>query len=309
MGYAVEFLKKFIEKFSKGNVWGLRIGGLFITITIILISSLCGWFIERIALSDSPLYKVIGSILLIFGMASCIASKSLRKSIFEVLSALGTNSEDLKLQSAREKLSHIVGRDVWEMNRPEILRATAETASENSIDGIFAPLFWMFIGAALLALNSTLPGPLALGFAYKASSTIDSMIGYKHGHLLWLGMVGAKFEDFLTWLPCRIVLLTLPLISKPFNKIPAVIKAAWDDGSKDPSPNSGISEAIFAHCTEIQMGGLNTYKGKLVEKPLLAKESDSATSISIKRLLKLSLKLELSWLLAITIFALIFSLI
>ena len=37
-------------------------------------------------------------------------------------------------------------REVKNLNKAQILRATAETASENSVDGVFAPLFWMMFG-------------------------------------------------------------------------------------------------------------------------------------------------------------------
>ena len=39
------------------------------------------------------------------------------------------------IKQARRNLSKIVGRDVQNLNPDEILRATAETASENSVDG------------------------------------------------------------------------------------------------------------------------------------------------------------------------------
>ncbi len=305
----ISLLRESIEVLAKDNSFRLRIGGLFITTTVVSISVLFGWSLEQIALDKYSSYNLIGSLILIFSMASCIATKSLRASIFAILKDLEALPESISIKTARKNLSHIVGRDVSQLNRSEILRATAETASENSIDGIFAPLFWMFIGASLLTINSQLPGPLALGLAYKASSTIDSMIGYKTGPLLYLGMVGAKLDDALTWLPCRIVLITLPLISKPFYKVPSIIKLALNDGSKDPSPNSGISEAIFAHCLGIKMGGLNYYKGKLINKPILAKESDSASPESIRNLLRLSLRLELIWLICISIIAFVFAII
>ena len=78
--------------------------------------------------------------------------------------------------------------------------------------------------------------------------------------------------------------------------MPALVRAAWIDGSKDISPNSGISEAIFAHCAEIKMGGINKYTNKATRKPTLAKNAPDANDESIKRLLKMTLKLEFAWL-------------
>ena len=83
----------------------------------------------------------------------------------------------------------------------EILRAAAETASENAVDGFFAPLFWMLLGAWIWECWPELPGPLALAWGFKASSTLDSMLGYRSGRLRWLGTAGARLDDVLTWCP------------------------------------------------------------------------------------------------------------
>ena len=81
------------------------------------------------------------------------------------------------LKPARRNLSWIVGRDVQSLDRKGLLRAAAETASENAVDGVFAPLLWMVIGALLWKILPSGPGPLALAWGFKASSTLDSMLG------------------------------------------------------------------------------------------------------------------------------------
>ncbi len=304
MGSLIESLRQRVEKFAGDGIWPLRIGGLLITFILIFISGLVGWLLERLAMPTSPLPQSFGAIVVVISMASTIASKSLRSSALSVLKELPQNLDNDQLQITRKKLSHIVGRDVSLLDKSEILRATAETVSENSVDGVFAPLFWMLVGASLWNISSSFPGPLAWALIYKASSTIDSMLGYKHGRMKWLGTAGAKLDDFLTWLPCRIVMVTLPLVSQPVNKLPALVRVALIEGSKDSSPNSGISEAIFAHCAGVRMGGRNRYKGVLVVKPILAKNKPSASIESINQLLELILKLEFAWLSTIGIIAL-----
>ena len=201
------------------------------------------------------------------------------------------------LKHARQKLSFIVGRDVEHLDRNEILRASAETASENAVDGIFAPLFWMFAGTILWQFNHLFPGPLSMVLIFKASSTLDSMLGYKEGTLKWLGFTGAKLDDLMTWIPSRIVLLTLPFCCNLRQSIYKTIKQAWKDGLADSSPNSGISEAIFAYCAGVRMGGVNYYKGKQKIKPIIAKYYPIANVNSVKRILNLSLRLQFAWLL------------
>ncbi len=297
MGRLIETLQKVVEYISGDNSKALRVGGIIITLTLIFICGLSGWLIERLALSYYFGFRFFGSILMTIVMASTIAAGSLRRSVLDVIKDLPEDNNCNEIQLSREKLKQIVGRDVWMLNKKEILRAAAETASENAVDGVFAPLFWMFTGTTLLSLSQDLPGPLTLALVFKATSTIDSMIGYRHGRMKWLGTAGARLDDLLTWLPARAVLLTLPLVSKPLRELPAIVSAAHNDGSKDISPNSGISEAIFAYCADVKMGGTNTYNGKESIKPTLARNSPEATIKSVKKILQLSLKLEIAWLL------------
>ena len=157
----------------------------------------------------------------------------------------------------------------------------------------------MFLGGIFWQFNQLIPGPLAMAWIFKASSTIDSMLGYKEGKLKWLGFTGAKLDDFMTWIPSRIVLITLPLCCRQKQSISKTIQQAWKDGITDSSPNSGISEAIFAYCAQVRMGGINYYKGKKRIKPLIGKYYPIASITSIKRILNLSLRLQFAWLIGI----------
>ena len=136
-----------------------------------------------------------------------------------------------------------------------------------------------------------------MAWIFKASSTLDSMLGYKEGELKWLGFTGAKLDDLMTWIPARIVLISLPFCCRTKQSIIKTIKQAWRDGSFDSSPNSGISEAIFAYCAEVRMGGVNYYKGIKKIKPIIARYYPIANINSIKRILNLILRLQFSWIL------------
>jgi len=301
MGAVINLLKRLVEPIAKENKWQLYFGGAIITFLVIFLSGISGWFIERLFLFFEIKNPIITTLFFCFILSSSLASKSLNQSISEIINIISHKNIDNDLTISRQKLSLIVGRDVDNLDKNEILRALAETASENSVDGIFAPLFWMFLGTLFWQFNQSMPGPLAMAWIFKASSTIDSMIGYKHGKLKWLGFTGAKLDDLMTWIPARIVLITLPFCCKPQQSILRTIRNAWKDGSVDSSPNSGISEAIFAYCAEVQMGGINYYKGEKKLKPLIASSYPIACINSIKRILKLILRLQFVWLLSILI--------
>ena len=291
MGRVITGLRQWIEAWAGDRPFRLRTGGGFITFVLVFGSGATGWLLERLLLPQSPLPELLASLFIVIALASALAARSLRDSVLAVLKALPD------LPSARDRLSWIVGRDVSQLDQDDILRASAETASENAVDGLFAPLFWMLIGAGLWKAGySQAPGPLALAWAFKASSTLDSMLGYKYGRLRWLGTAGARLDDLLTWLPCRMVLITLPLVSMRWSQWPKTVRAAAADGRPDPSPNAGLSESIFAHCADVQMGGPNRYGNTWINKPLLSSQSEKATASGVNKLLNLGLRLEGAWL-------------
>ena len=294
----ISFLRRFIEGIAKNNKSKLYIGGGILTFIVVTLVGMAGWLIERIYLLYELTNPIISTLFFAFILSSSLASKSLNESILEIINLISKENPTNNLSKIRQRLGLIVGRDVDNLDKNEILRASVETASENSVDGIFAPLFWIFVGTILWKLNQGMPGPLAMAWVFKASSTIDSMLGYKDGDLKWLGFSGAKLDDLLTWIPSRIVLVTLPFCCKPTESRLNTIKYAWKDGLLDSSPNSGISEAIFAHCARVRMGGTNFYKGKKNIKPLIAKSYPIANEGSVKRILDLIIKLQFFWLLS-----------
>ncbi len=298
MGMAINFLRELVERIAKENKPKLYIGGLTITSIVVLLSGISGWIVERLFLFLEIENPILSSLGFAFILSSSLASRGLNKSIVEIINLINTGND---INNIRQKLSFIVGRDVENLDKNEILRASAETASENSVDGIFAPLFWIFIGTIFWEFNQYMPGPLAMAWTFKASSTIDSMIGYKEGKLKWLGFIGAKLDDLMVWIPARIVLITLPLCCKTKHTVFKTIRDSWRDGIIDSSPNSGISEAIFAYCSEVRMGGENYYKGVKKIKPLIAKSYPIASINSVRKILNLSIRLQLIWLLSFSL--------
>ena len=297
MGMVISLLRKFVEEIAEKNKSKLYIGGTLITFVVVSLSGISGWLIERVFIFYEIKNPLLSTLFFSFILSSSLASRSLNQSISEILNLISKKNFRDTLRNSRQKLSLVVGRDVENLDSNEILRASAETASENSVDGIFAPLFWMFLGTIFWKFNQFMPGPLAMAWIFKASSTIDSMIGYKEGQLEWLGFAGAKLDDLMTWIPSRIVLITLPFCCKTKLSIFKTIKTSWREGKIDASPNSGISEAIFAHCAGVRMGGVNYYKGKKKKKPIFASSYPEASVKSVKKILNLSLRLQIAWVL------------
>ena len=296
MGQFIRWLRQRLEPWAGDRPRELRLSGGLITAALVLTSASAGWLIERLWLQSSGLWQWAAGVILIVALASALAARSLHDSVMAVIKVLPAKGDE-EPTLARERLSWIVGRETTQLSHKEILRAAAETASENAVDGIFAPLFWMLVGIVLWESGwIQSPGPLALAWGYKASSTLDSMLGYRRGRLRWLGTAGARLDDALTWLPCRLVMLTLPLISRSWWFWPSLVLAAERDGAADPSPNAGRSEAIYAHCAGVQLGGRNRYGDTWIAKPVLKAGGSEACPQSVETILNLSKRLEIVWL-------------
>ena len=291
MGWWISLLRRGAEAWAGTRAWKLRLAGGLITLVLVGGSGLAGWAVERLA--PTP--------LLVVALASAMAGRSLEQAVLRVLEALpkadlaGNSPTQAVLQPARQSLAWIVGRDTADLDAAEILRASAETASENGVDGLFAPLFLMLVGAGIWSLNPALPGPLALAWGFKAASTLDSMLGYRRGRLRWLGTAGARLDDLLVWLPCRLVALSLPLAAGKPRRCCGVLAAAKRDGAADPSPNAGLSQAAYAHVTGVQLGGSNSYGGQIRHKPLLGAGLPAPDQAAVLQMLQLNRRLELLW--------------
>ena len=307
MGWWIRRLRNLAEQWAGDRRWALRLSGGVITVLLVGSSGGIGWLLERWALGQAlPEVRPLAVVLLLIALASALAGRSLEQAVKAVLQALPPGGQGqveaaaAQLEPARTALSWIVGRSTGQLDGAGILRAAAETASENAVDGLFAPLFWMLVGAVLWSVGvSAAPGPLALAWAFKAASTLDSMLGYRQGRLRWLGTAGARLDDLLVWLPCRLVVLSLPLAAAMgLRRSWQMVVAAERDGRPDPSPNAGLSQAIYAHVLQIQLGGMNRYGDQLKSKPLLAAGCPAPTAAKVHAMLQLSKRLELLWLLA-----------
>jgi len=312
MGWAIDRLRRPAEAWAGDRPWALRLAGGLITATLVGASGLAGWGLERLVLhgwssSAGGAIRWLGPGLLVVALASALAGRSLEQAVTAVLEALepgtgraptGRAAAAPDLPQARRRLAWIVGRDTEGLDATGILRALVETASENGVDGLFAPLFWMLVGAGIWSAGGWgLPGPLALAWGFKAASTLDSMLGYRRGRLTWLGSAGARLDDLLVWLPSRLTALTLPLAAGCPWRGPTLLRAACRDGRPDPSPNAGVSQAAYAHLVGVQLGGANHYAGALRVKPVLAAGQRTPDRVAVEQVLALNRCLQLLWLL------------
>lgn len=228
----------------------LKKGGIVLTIIVVGSTYLITYTALQLFGKIHYLLEIFLSIFLIY---SFLALQSLIDAAKEVKRALHTSLTD-----ARFAISMIVGRDTQSLNEEGITKATVETVAENCVDGIIAPLFFLFIGGVPLMA------------AYKAINTLDSMVGYQNEKYQNLGWCSAKLDDVVNYIPARLSLIFITLaalIMKMDYK--NALKIGIRDRYQHKSPNSAWSEAAVAGALNIQLGGGNYYHGKYVDKPTI----------------------------------------
>jgi adenosylcobinamide-phosphate synthase len=229
---------------TRGEALGRsKAAGVLLALGLPLLSAGLAWALLRQAGRVHPwLSWGLNCVLIYF----CVACRDMLNHARSVLLAL--KSGDLAL--ARDKVAMIVGRDTQNLDEDGVLRACVESVAESASDGLVAPLFYAYLGGAPLAL------------AYKAVSTLDSMIGYKNERYADFGWASARLDDLLNWLPARLSALLVALLAPLLGgSVGQTLQAVWQDASKQPSPNSGWPEAAFAGALGVRLGGPSVYGG------------------------------------------------
>ena len=183
-----------------------------------------------------------------------LATRSLRDESMKVYAALKKGVPE----EYRRAVSMIVGRDTAELDDLAVTRAAVETVAENASDGVIAPMLFLALGGA------------PLGFFYKAANTMDSMLGYIEMPYKNIGLVPAKMDDVLNYIPARLSAL-LMLAAGALLGMDA--KNGWRIWRRDrrnhASPNSAQTESVCAGLLGVRLAGDAYYHGELHKKPYI----------------------------------------
>ncbi|MFS1511614.1 adenosylcobinamide-phosphate synthase CbiB [Chengkuizengella sp. SCS-71B] len=223
--------------------------GIWLIVVVLLLTTIST---SIITFGLQFIHPWLGYIANVWLIAATIAIKGLKEAALLVYTPLKHGD----LSDAKKYVGYIVGRDTDHLSEEEITRATVETVSENIVDAVISPLFYALMGAAPLAM------------LYRATNTLDSMVGYKNDKYEHYGWASARFDDLLNWIPARFtgfLIVVVSLFNKNFNSLRAW-KAIQQFAHQHPSPNSGIPESAVAGALGIQLGGRNMYEGIVSER-------------------------------------------
>ena len=251
MGKAISALEKRLRARLPQTPQGELLGGAVVAFTLpvgtFLLTSL-------VCLGAAKLSPWLGLAVQMFWCGQALAAKGLAQESTNVYRALIKPD----LPAARKAVSRIVGRDTQNLTLEGVTKAAVETVAENASDGVIAPLLYMLLGGAPLALT------------YKAINTMDSMLGYKNEKYLYFGRAAAKLDDAANYLPSRLAGLLWCAAAALTGNSP---KGAWRIWRRDrhnhASPNSAQTESACAGALGVQLAGPAYYFGEYYAKPTI----------------------------------------
>ncbi|MBO4401599.1 MAG: cobalamin biosynthesis protein CobD [Selenomonadaceae bacterium] len=243
MGKLILVLEYFLRRDSDSPTAKIFKGGVLVFV-VVAVSYGAGLAISLLAEAAGSFTAEI--FIEALALSFVISPRSLAEAGREIYALLDAEN----LQQARYKVGWIVGRDTVNLNEAEIVRATVETISENTVDGIISPLFFFAVGG------------LPMAVAYRAVNTMDSMLGYKNERYLYFGRAAARLDDVANFIPARITaalfIASALVLNLDFKNAFAMMRR---DAAKHPSPNGGYAEATVAGALDIRLGGINSYFG------------------------------------------------
>ena len=248
MGKAISRLEAFLRprlpKTPKGELLGGAVVAFCLPVGTLLFTGAVCWGAAR-------LHPLLGLAVQMFWCGQALAARGLAQESTNVYRELIKPD----LPAARKAVSRIVGRDTAALTAEGVTKAAVETVAENASDGVIAPLLYMLIGGAPLALT------------YKAINTMDSMLGYKNEKYLYFGRVPAKLDDAANYIPSRLAgLLWVAAAVFTGNSARGAWKIWRRDRRRHASPNSAQTESACAGALGVQLAGPAYYFGQYYPK-------------------------------------------
>ena len=258
-----------LEKLVRKRMKNLRLGGVILGMTVILLSTAVPLALLLVCYHFSLIVGIVAETVLCCYM---LAARCLCRESMKVCRA----AESGDTEAARKAVSMIVGRDTAVLDRAGIIRAAVETVAENTSDGVTAPLFYMGLGGAVGA------------FFFKSVNTMDSMIGYKDEKFADIGRFAAKLDDVLNYIPSRLTAFFM-VIAAPISGLDGrnAFRIWRRDRRNHASPNSAQTESACAGALHLRLAGDAWYFGKLHKKPYIGDDDRPVEPADIRRANKL----------------------
>lgn len=251
--HPVALIGKLIGLWGRTNYYNKRterfvgICGWLFTITITILPCL-------LVLRYAPIYIIIPFSILV--LAFCIGWRSLEEHVRAVETALEQGEEE-----GRKAVQFLVSRNTKTLSFEQIRSGAYESAAENLVDSIIAPIFWFVVFELLFGMG------MIGAVLFRSANTMDAMLGYKDERVR-IGWFSARMDDILAFIPARVtgaVLLFIFLLK-------GRVKQAWyvckHDRKSRPGFNGGISMSLIAGGCGVMFEKPGVYQIGYPEQPL-----------------------------------------
>ena len=267
IGGAVAWLEGKLNRERRGEM-DRALRGAFVVVVVAGAALGLGWAVAW--LSQSYAWGAIPEFLLLVTLVA-------QRGLYARVRAVGLTLQYEGLAAAREKVSHIVGRDPERLDVHGVARAGIESAAENFCDAVVAPVFWYVLFG--------FPGLLV----YKAVNTMDSMIGHRTPRYRAFGFAAARLDDVLNLIPARLagLFLVMAALFVPSAHPASALRIMLRDASKHRSPNAGWPEAAMAGALNLALAGPRAYAEANVDDPWIGDGTGRATAHDMRRALYL----------------------
>ncbi|HOP09188.1 MAG TPA: cobalamin biosynthesis protein [Candidatus Methanofastidiosa archaeon] len=150
--------------------------------------------------------------------------------------------KDRDIDGARHRVSYIVSRNTENLGFEDILSADVECVSESFVDSIFSPMFYFLLF-----------GLYGCQF-YRAMNSADSRVGYMTERYRDFGLIPARFDDLLNFIPARLAVI-VTLVSGMLLR--QDVRGGWRTYRKyanaTQSPNAGQTMATYSGLLRVRL--------------------------------------------------------
>jgi adenosylcobinamide-phosphate synthase len=154
------------------------------------------------------------------------------------------------LPAARARLGRdLVSRPTGDLAADEVTSAAIESAAENLVDSIAAPVLAYAVGG------------LPAAWAYRAVNTADAMWGYRDSRYERFGKAAAWLDDVANLVPARLgaaVLAAGAALAGEDGR--GAARVAWAEHGRTASPNAGWPMAAMAGALRVGLAKRGVYR-------------------------------------------------
>lgn len=174
-------------------------------------------------------------------LVACLGARRSWERIRAVRTALGRDG----LAAAQKMVTPLTARDVEVFDRHAVARTAIEAGAKAFDQHLVAPAFWY----ALFGL----PG----AFLWTAANALDAALGHRSPRYESFGLLAARIDDVLNFLPARIaaVLIVLAAVFVPTAHPLAALRTMIRDARYHPSLNAGWPLAATAGALGLALCG------------------------------------------------------